>query len=784
MSAQTAQIQVIHNCADAAAAQVDVYANGAMLLDNFAFRTATPFVDVPSGVDIVVAVAPSNSMSAMDAIATFTYNLASGGKYILVANGIVSGSGYTPSPAFDIDVFGNAQTTGSNASNTDVLVIHGSTDAPTVDVEEPNLGVTLIDDLAYGNFITDYASLPTADYTLDITDATGTVVVASYLAPLQALSLQGAALTVVASGFLNPAVNSDGPAFGLWVALPAGGDLIQLPAAPEPAVANLQVIHNCADLAASEVDVYVNGGLLLDNFAFRTATPFVEVPAGVNLIVAIAPGNSTSVDDAIATFNFNLVADENYIVVANGIVSGSGYTPSPAFDLDVFGGARLTGSSATSTDVLVLHGSTDAPTVDVEEPNLGLTLIDDLDYGSFISDYASLPTNDYTLDITDETGSVVVASYSAPLAALSLDGAALTVLASGFLDPSVNSNGPAFGLWVALASGGDLIELPLATVEELTANVQVIHNCADLAAAEVDVYLNDVLLLNNFAFRTATPFVEAPAGVDITVSIAPATSTSVDDAIASFDYNLEADENYVIIANGIVSGTGYNPSPAFNLAVYAGARTTADMAMNTDILVYHGATDAPAVDVNEVTLGIDGVVNDLPYNDFAGYVSLDAGDDYIIELTDGTGAVTVGLYAVPLNTLGLDGAALTVFASGFLDPTQNSNGEGFELWVALANGTTLPLPTTTSVNEMVFDNLVVYPNPSNGLVNISGFSAQNDFVTMQVTDLSGRVVKRQSLATGAGMVISYNIEDLADGNYILQVISNDTQASFPLSLNR
>ena len=74
--------------------------------------------------------------------------------------------------------------------------------------------------------------MPNLDFVLDIRDATGTTTVASYLAPLQTLNLDGAAITVIASGFLNPAVNSDGPAFGLWVATAAGGNLIPLPTAP------------------------------------------------------------------------------------------------------------------------------------------------------------------------------------------------------------------------------------------------------------------------------------------------------------------------------------------------------------------------------------------------------------------------------------------------------------------------------------------------------------------------------------------------------------------------
>jgi hypothetical protein len=64
---------------------------------------------------------------------------------------------------------------------------------------------------------------------LEIRTADGETTVVAYVAPLATLELEGTALTVVASGFLNPANNSDGPAFGLFVATAAGGDLIPLP---------------------------------------------------------------------------------------------------------------------------------------------------------------------------------------------------------------------------------------------------------------------------------------------------------------------------------------------------------------------------------------------------------------------------------------------------------------------------------------------------------------------------------------------------------------------------
>lgn len=224
--------------------------------------------------------------------------------------------------------------------------------------------------------------------------------------------------------------------------------------------ARVQVIHNSADAAAETVDVYLNETLLIPNFEFRTASPFVDVPAGLEIELSVAPPNSSGVEDAIYTAAVTLSADETYIVVADGIVSGSGYNPPQAFGLQVYDMGRELAAESENTDVLVHHGSTDAPTVDIVETGVGAgTLVDNISYTEF-QGYLELPTADYVIDVTDETGSVTVASFQAPLASLELDGAALVAVATGFLDPSQNSDGPAFGIGVALPIGGPLVMLP------------------------------------------------------------------------------------------------------------------------------------------------------------------------------------------------------------------------------------------------------------------------------------------------------------------------------------
>jgi hypothetical protein len=769
----TARVQVIHNAADLNAAFVDVWIDDEKAISDFAFRTATPFVDAPAGTAFTISIAPPNSSSPASAVYSQTFLLEGGQKYMLIANGIVSPEGYSPSAPFDLYVYPSAREMSGLSGNTDVIVFHGATDAPIIDLVEAGTQTTVVDNLEYGQFA-GYFEIPTANYTFEVTDQSGTDVVAVFEAPLAGFGWGDKAIALIASGFLNPQLNSDGPAFGFFVALPEGGQLIQL---TSPAsTARVQVIHNSADLNASVVDVWLDNTLLIDDFAFRTATPFIDAPAGTDFTIAIQPANSTSASNPLWSQTYNLADGGSYILIANGIVSATGYDPVEPFNIYVYDAARENGSGMTDTDVLVFHGSTDAPVVDIYEVTAGM-LIDDLMYGEYAG-YLELPTADYSLQVRNSAGTDVVAQYGAPLSTLGLDGEAISVIASGFLNPSANSNGEAFGLYVALATGGDLIALPEESIS--TARVQVIHNSADLAAAQVDVWLNDILLIDDFAFRTATPFIDAPAGEEFTIAIQPANSTSAENPLWSQNYTLTGGEKYILVANGIVSPGGYDPAEAFNIYVYPAAREIASEQSNTDVVVFHGSTDAPTVDIWETAFVGGPIIDDLMYGEFAGYLEL-ATNDYVLEVRDESGTVVVATYAAPLASLGLDGEAISVLASGFLNPANNSNGEAFGLYVALAGGGDLiPLSIATSVDEgVVIDegSINVYPNPARSIVNINYTLSQSETVSFEVYNMVGnKVMDSYSGYQGAGQnTQQLNISGLADGMYLLRVLAGETQ---------
>jgi hypothetical protein len=524
--------------------------------------------------------------------------------------------------------------------------------------------------------------------------------------------------------------------------------------------ARLQLIHNAADPSAAVVDIYVNGTIFLNDFAFRTATAFQDVPAGFPLSVAVAPGTSSSVAEALATFPITLNSGEKYLAVARGVLNPANFAANPngsptAFNLSLISGVSET-AAAGQVRLNIGHNSSDAPTVDIIARDVA-TLVDGVSYPSFATNI-DVPANNYLIDITpDANNSTIVATFDAPLA--TFGGSALTVLASGFLNPAANQTGAAFGL-MAVKANGDVLLLNDTAVAKL----QVIHNCADPAAAVVDVYANNNPLLPNFAFRTATGYVSLPAGVQLNIQVAPGTSSSAAEALATVPVTLENGKKYVAIAKGVLAPASFAVNPnavptAFGLFLSDGMREVSTVTGETQFRVFHGATDAPTVDV----LANGGpLVDNATFNDLTNYISVPPAN-YNLAVTPGSDNNTiVASFNAPLS--GLANQTAVVFASGFLTPSANQNGEAFGLFAALVDGTVVPFSNTTSALAKNSTSLELFPNPANEIISLINLSEGGNLV--QVLDLTGKVVISKEINN---KIENLSLENLSKGAYFVRI---------------
>lgn len=486
--------------------------------------------------------------------------------------------------------------------------------------------------------------------------------------------------------------------------------------------AKVQVIHNSADPAASSVAVWVINGMnatkVANSLNFREATGYIDAPANTPIKIAISPANAISVTDTIAglTTEVNLMQDSNYVAMATGNIS-AGFAPNPnnkdiGFNLLVVPSARRVASTPNNVDFTVIHGSTDAPAVDLYVRGNMTPLVNDAEYGDF-TPYFSVAPQKYFVDLTPGNSTNQLQTLELDLS--SALGSSLVLFASGYLQPDLNKDGEALGIYVATA-GGNVIKL-----QTVTAKAQLIHNSADPAVANAAVWIIDGMgamkAVDSLEFREATAYMDVPAGRDIKIAFSAAGAMSVADTIAGLTtmVNLMQDSNYVIMPTGNV-GIGFAPNPdnrseRFNLIVVPRTRMAASAALSTDFIVIHGATDVPTVDLYVRGMS-NPLVDNAAYGDATPYFSV-AAQKYLVDLT-------LGNSTVPLTTLELDlsstgGSALVLFASGYLNPGDNKNGETIGIFGATVGGNIIQLtPPTVRVQiihnsaDPALDNIDVY----------------------------------------------------------------------------
>jgi hypothetical protein len=467
---QSRLVQIIHNSADTALTELDIYVNDSLVADNLAFRTATAFLTVPDqqgDTPTRIYINPSNSLDTAD------YYLRSdipseAGNYLAAVAGTLFQTPYTPQQTFRIDYLSNARITGSSPDNADVVFYHGSDDSPTIDIGEIGLNFpdVWVDDISYGQF-SNYRTLGDSIYRIGLYDEESIILAISYAGFFKGPEHDGKAYALIASGFQIPEFNAFGPLFSMFIVGSDGGAFQEMLPANVLDSASVQLIHAMPDQASSVVDIYLNNEIWLNDFSFRSATPFLNIPANRNLRLAVCA--STSTDTVGAYFDELLyLSTTNYTMVLAGMTNPSGFNPAEPVRLSVRDNARKAAIDNDEIDMLFYHAIPDGGTMDFKSiMPIVTTLTNNMNFGSYnFPSYLEITPYDFSLNLTDESGSTVYNSFLFPALSENLAGEAIVMLALGFLNPENNQAGSGAGFWYTTAAGGSLIECTKVTGNE------------------------------------------------------------------------------------------------------------------------------------------------------------------------------------------------------------------------------------------------------------------------------------------------------------------------------
>lgn len=456
---KAAFVQIVNNSGDAKVSAVDIWVNNVRTFQNIQFRKGTAFTQI-NALSVSFAVTAVGAADTSNAMLNKTYSLGAINTYIMMLNGIASKTGYSPIQPLDFAVYDKAKIQSSDANKTEILVLHGSTDSPALDIWETKFALTkLVDNIKYNEF-NGYLSMPTEDYQFELRLNGSMTAIAKYDVPLKSLGAKGFALAIFASGFSDKTKNSNGADLGLFAVL-LNGTVVPLPPANSLKFAKAQIIHNSADTSLKAVDVWINNSKAFPNLNFRNATGFNDIPAGLPVQMAVTRANSKDTMGALKQFNYNLNADARTIIIIDGIASTTGYSSNKPFSLMQYAFAKDTVDDKEKNEVLFYHGVTDGPTVDVNVANKDLShtlLVSNTEYGNFYG-YNALPYDDFKVQFSLSVNQNLLATYDAKFKTLGLKGKSFTVVASGFADSTMNSNGPAFKL-MAYDNLGTAIEFP------------------------------------------------------------------------------------------------------------------------------------------------------------------------------------------------------------------------------------------------------------------------------------------------------------------------------------
>jgi len=322
---------------------------------------------------------------------------------------------------------------------------------------------------------------------------------------------------------------------------------------------------------------------------------------------------------------------------------------------------------------------------------------------------------------------------------------------------------------------------------QLKARVQAIHNAADPSLEVIDLYVSGQLVLDDVAFRTASPYLDIPALIPLTGGIAPGNSTGPGDVFFEFGFTLALNQTYQFILVGVRDPGLFLPNPdgrdiSLDVLVNEDARELGSDPSLVDVIVVNGTTDAPALDVGATLiitssqLGNVPLASNLRYSEQSSYETI--GQNNVVTVEGSSGVPPFSWHwAEPLY---FPGNAVTVLMSGFFDSNQNQNGAEFAPFIVWPNGWAFVLdPITTEIEDNVSypDDFTLrgnYPNPFNPSTTISFDLASSAVVSIEIIDVLGRRVLAMGgspFSAGVGHELHVDASSLPSGTYLYRVLA-------------
>jgi Domain of unknown function (DUF4397)/Secretion system C-terminal sorting domain len=327
-----------------------------------------------------------------------------------------------------------------------------------------------------------------------------------------------------------------------------------------------------------------------------------------------------------------------------------------------------------------------------------------------------------------------------------------------------------------------------APIRAQTARVQMVQASPDPVLFTIDVYMDDVLWKGDFNYRTATPFVDVPAG-NHTFAIAPWTSSSSAEAYSTFEVTLEDGKAYHMVSAGVLDPGQFPANPdgkdtGLNLYVVDDARESARSPSFGffDIRDFNAVLEWPACDfsVDIPFRGIDRLWNGLTYGDFLSYYSGLTKNGIVARVHPG-GMPDSIMFAVQMDLSMESTRALFSVWTGVSSAPEKILGmlirpDGSQLFGTVVTAVDDPDGEIPSLFRLTGN----YPNPFNPTTTVRFELPQAALVGLEVFDLTGRRVRNvpeRTFSAGRDHSIRVDAVDLPSGTYFYRVTARMEQAT-------